>query len=372
MSTPGPTAATPAAARVGQAGAGVGLEAGEGGGASQDTVVHPPAAPPRGDGAALEGDELEADEVAADRLEGDRLEGDELAGDRLEGDEFEFGELEGDELGRAAREDEDHYDESPSDARVDDLEDEDYEGDFEEPEPRPGAGTATPPPSRAATPRPIPPLPPSPAAIPRPPPPPRTIAATPAGARPQAYRGGVRPPSTGSRPDAASGPGGVFSSRGRAVLLICAAVVGLSATTYGGLQLGDGDDGAAEPAGGQGDAGVEPAGGGAGGGAGEKKRSVIDPASVTVSILNGTTVQGLAAKVGDSVEQQRFQLGTVSNFTDQERAESVVLYAAGAEREAAEVGRRLKIAQREPIDPSSQAQAGDASVVVVVGGDKSD
>jgi len=76
--------------------------------------------------------------------------------------------------------------------------------------------------------------------------------------------------------------------------------------------------------------------------------------------------------VGDSVEQQRFQLGTVSNFTDQERAESVVLYATGAEREAAEVGRRLKIAQREPVDPSSQAQAGDATVVVVVGADKSD
>ncbi|HEX5910547.1 MAG TPA: hypothetical protein VFY44_08635, partial [Thermoleophilaceae bacterium] len=62
--------------------------------------------------------------------------------------------------------------------------------------------------------------------------------------------------------------------------------------------------------------------------------------------------------------------GTVTNFNDQQRAESVVLYAPGAEREAAEVGRRLKISQREPIDAESQGVAGDATVAVVTGQDK--
>ena len=76
---------------------------------------------------------------------------------------------------------------------------------------------------------------------------------------------------------------------------------------------------------------------------------------------------GLAAQIGDQIERQGFQLGTVTNFNDQQRAESVVLYAPGAEREAADVGRRLKIAQREPIDAESQGVAGDATVVVVRG-----
>jgi len=100
------------------------------------------------------------------------------------------------------------------------------------------------------------------------------------------------------------------------------------------------------------------------------KAGGISPASVRVAVLNGTTVPGLAAQIADSVEKQGFKLGTVTNFNDQQRAESVVLYAPGAEREAAEVGRRLKIAQREPVDAESQGAAGDASVVIVTGQDK--
>ena len=84
-----------------------------------------------------------------------------------------------------------------------------------------------------------------------------------------------------------------------------------------------------------------------------------------MSVLNGTTVGGLAAKLGDKLERQGFQLGNVTNNTDQQRAESVVLFAPGAEREAADVGRRLKIDPARAIDPESQTLAGDASVVVV-------
>ena len=73
-----------------------------------------------------------------------------------------------------------------------------------------------------------------------------------------------------------------------------------------------------------------------------------------MAVLNGTTVPGLAAQIGDSIERQGFQLGTVTNFIDQQRAESVVKFAPGREREAAEVGRRLKISQREPMDAETQ------------------
>jgi LytR cell envelope-related transcriptional attenuator len=121
-----------------------------------------------------------------------------------------------------------------------------------------------------------------------------------------------------------------------------------------------------------------PSGGGGGGGdaatgndgGGEKRRAVV-PGNVTVAVLNGTTVPNLAKQVGDRVESHGFVLGTVANSADQEqqRAESVVLYAPGHQREARAVNKRLGIGQREPIDPASQELAGDATVVVIAGAD---
>jgi hypothetical protein len=101
-----------------------------------------------------------------------------------------------------------------------------------------------------------------------------------------------------------------------------------------------------------------------------KKAAPINPANVTVSVLNGTTVPGLAAQIGDRVTALGFQLGNVTNSSDQQRAESVVLFAPGAQREATFAGKKLGIAQRERIDPQSQALAGDARVVVIAGADK--
>ncbi len=96
----------------------------------------------------------------------------------------------------------------------------------------------------------------------------------------------------------------------------------------------------------------------------------MNPSTVTVSVLNGTTVPGLAAQIGDEVESAGFQRGNVANALDQQRTTSVVLYAEGADREAKIVARRLGINTVEPIDPDSQALAGNASVVVIVGADQ--
>jgi hypothetical protein len=96
----------------------------------------------------------------------------------------------------------------------------------------------------------------------------------------------------------------------------------------------------------------------------------VDRSKVTVSVLNGTTVPGLAARVGDQARRKGFRVGTRGNATEQARAESVVLFANGAEAEAREVGRQLDIDQREPLTPDAQALAGDADVVVVLGADK--
>jgi hypothetical protein len=106
-----------------------------------------------------------------------------------------------------------------------------------------------------------------------------------------------------------------------------------------------------------------------GGGEPKKKRAAVVPGNVTVAVLNGTTVPGLAKQIGDKVEAQGFRLGTVANTADQEqqRAESVVLFAPGHKNEARAVGKRLSITQFQPIDPASQGLAGDATVVVITG-----
>jgi hypothetical protein len=105
----------------------------------------------------------------------------------------------------------------------------------------------------------------------------------------------------------------------------------------------------------------------------EKTSTKITPAvarSITVAVLNGTSVPGLAAQIGDQVENNGFTLGTVSNATEHQRATSVAMYSAGHQRDARAVARKLKISSVEPVDANSQAIAGDASVVVVVGSDQ--
>ena len=104
-----------------------------------------------------------------------------------------------------------------------------------------------------------------------------------------------------------------------------------------------------------------------------KQRSggAVKPGSVTVAVLNGTTVPGLAATLSDEISAAGFKVGTITNFSDQQLAESVVQYASGHEAEARAVSRKLGITQREPVNPSSQALAGDATVIVIAGADKS-
>jgi hypothetical protein len=144
-------------------------------------------------------------------------------------------------------------------------------------------------------------------------------------------------------------------------VLAVAAAVGLAIVAFGALQLTGGDGSSGDAGGGlasnrSGDAGDSSA--------------PVDPASVTVAVLNGTTQPGLAAQIGDQIANEGFVRGVVTNNSDQARAESVVLYAPGAEREAIDVSRRLDIPQREPIDAASQSLAGDATVVVIAGADQ--
>ena len=92
---------------------------------------------------------------------------------------------------------------------------------------------------------------------------------------------------------------------------------------------------------------------------------------MTVAVLNGTTVPGLAARVSDEVQSAGFEVGTVANSSDQQRAESVILFApaTSARRPPCRAGSTSRSAK--PIDAATQGLAGDATVVVVTGADRS-
>ncbi|HEY2600122.1 MAG TPA: LytR C-terminal domain-containing protein [Thermoleophilaceae bacterium] len=101
------------------------------------------------------------------------------------------------------------------------------------------------------------------------------------------------------------------------------------------------------------------------------KAPAVNPSSVTVAVLNGTTVQGLAATVANKLDQDGFTPGNTNNaLTQGQQAESVVEYSDNNEKAARLVGDKLGITQIEKIDPQTQTLAGDATVTVIIGADK--
>jgi hypothetical protein len=151
-----------------------------------------------------------------------------------------------------------------------------------------------------------------------------------------------------------------------ALILVGVLVIGAGAA-YGISKLGSGG-------GGTNAADISPSSGGSSSGSprSHSHRVVaIKPGSITVAVLNGTTVTGLAATVADQVEQAGFKRGNTTNaLTQGQQAESVVEYARGDKDQARLVANKLGISQIEPVDPQTQGIAGDATVTVIVGADK--
>jgi hypothetical protein len=98
--------------------------------------------------------------------------------------------------------------------------------------------------------------------------------------------------------------------------------------------------------------------------------AAVKPGNVTVAVLNGTTVSGLAATLRDQIAAAGFTKGTINDFSDQQLAESVVQYAPGHQAEAKAVSHTVGISPREPVTADSRALAGDATVIVIAGADK--
>jgi len=99
------------------------------------------------------------------------------------------------------------------------------------------------------------------------------------------------------------------------------------------------------------------------------KPGAIVPSDVDVAVLNGTSVPGLAAKVGDDVRVNGFRLGVVTNSHDQ-FDQTVVMYGAGQQRAARKVAHDLGVKPLQPIDRQTEQTADGADVVVIAGADR--
>jgi LytR cell envelope-related transcriptional attenuator len=144
----------------------------------------------------------------------------------------------------------------------------------------------------------------------------------------------------------------------RYVAVALAGVLVLGAAAYGVTRL-TGDDGGGNSGNAQAN-NAKP----------KRNGAAVKPGNVTVAVLNGTTVPGLAAMLSDQIAAAGFEKGTIDVFSDQQLAESVVQYAPGHAAEAMAVSRRVGISRREPVTATSRALAGDATVIVIAGADQ--
>jgi hypothetical protein len=106
--------------------------------------------------------------------------------------------------------------------------------------------------------------------------------------------------------------------------------------------------------------------------------TAVRPASVTVSVLNGTDMQGLAGDVAKRLQTAGYRKGDVANASDQTQTSTIVGYMAAADRrDALAVATSLKLARTAVrlVDPTTKAtvcppaQACPSTVVVTVGTD---
>ncbi len=110
---------------------------------------------------------------------------------------------------------------------------------------------------------------------------------------------------------------------------------------------------------------------GANGNGAKNAAAKVKPAEIEVSVLNGTSVPGLAATFGDRVEGKGFSLGAVTNSSSS-FAESVVMFKVGHKPEAQKVAKQLAISKVQPINGEIESVSAGADVAVVVGEDNAE
>jgi hypothetical protein len=97
----------------------------------------------------------------------------------------------------------------------------------------------------------------------------------------------------------------------------------------------------------------------------------VKPAEIEVSVLNGTSVPGLAATYGDKVESKGFDLGAVTN-SSASFPESVVMFTRGHKTEARTVAKQLGMPKLQLMSGEIESVSAGADVAVIVGEDNAE
>ncbi len=134
-----------------------------------------------------------------------------------------------------------------------------------------------------------------------------------------------------------------------ALFVVLLAIVG--GTAY--LLLGSGDEG------------------GNGGGNAKQAAAKVKPSEIEVTVLNGTSVVGLAATYGDKVEGKGFDLGAVTNSSASFEA-SVVMFKRGHKPEARKVAKQLGIGKVQLMSGEIESASAGADVALIVGEDNAE
>jgi LytR cell envelope-related transcriptional attenuator len=201
--------------------------------------------------------------------------------------------------------------------------------------------------------------------------------ATPGGVpgRPVRAIGGARPAGGVTVPPPPAERAAPRRRRPWILVLVVVALLALAGGAFAVVRLVSKDDGATPPR-------ATATGGTAGQGTQKNgsKRSRRGPAafsrgSVTVTVLNGTPVSGLASRVANDLDAAGFKQGSVTNASDQARSATIVSFLPGQRRQAVEVAKVLKGAAVEPMDATTRAIACPApnpcrTTVVTVGSDR--
>ncbi|MCW3050462.1 MAG: LytR family transcriptional regulator, partial [Solirubrobacterales bacterium] len=189
---------------------------------------------------------------------------------------------------------------------------------------------------------------------------------------PRTPAGTTRARAAGAPPD----PGSDGRSASRTTLAVIGGVVAVAIVAILLVtQVFGGSSGPAKPNS-VGRAPAKASGAGSGGAAKTTghKAGVVVRGIVTVAVLNGTTVVGLARSASDKLQRAGFKGGTVTNdTTNQARSATAVFYTPGNKAAALEVAKIIGVGRDGilPIDQSTRVLAGnDAQVVVTVGSDQ--
>ena len=110
---------------------------------------------------------------------------------------------------------------------------------------------------------------------------------------------------------------------------------------------------------------------GNGGGNSKQAAAKMKPGEIEVTVLNGTSTDGLAAIYGDKVEVKGFELGAITN-SSASFEDSVVMFKRGHKPEARKVAKQVGIAKLQLMNGEIESASAGANVALIVGEDNAE